>query len=63
MWKIFTKIQIQYYITGVGCRERFSLDTTSNDGSDNENDIDSIASLKQAWVKKIDNTCKARKIK
>ena len=43
--------------------KKFSLDTISNDDSDNENDIGSIVSLKQARVKKIDSAGKARIIK
>ncbi len=57
------RIQIQDDITGNNKGEKISLDSSSNDDSDNENDIGSIASLKQASAKKIDNAGKARKIK
>ena len=57
------KIQIQDDITGNNKGEKISLDTSSNEESDNENDIGSIASLKKASAKKIDNAGKARKIK
>ena len=57
------KIQIQDDITGGGKAEKISLDTSSNEDSDNENDIGSVASIKQASAKKIDNAGKARKIR
>ena len=63
MWKISQKIQIQDDITGGGKVDKISLDTSSNEDSDNENDIGSKASLKQARAKKIDNAGKARKIR
>ena len=47
------KIQIQDNITGGGKVDKISLDTSSNEDSDNENDIGSIASLKQARAKKM----------
>ena len=57
------RIQIQDDITGNNKGEKISLDSSSNEDSDNENDIGSIASLKQASTNKIENAGKARKIK
>ena len=64
--KFSQKIQIQDDIVGnnaVGGVEKISLDSSSNEDSDNENDIGSIASLKQNTIKKPESAGKARKIK
>ena len=57
------KMQIQDDITGNNKGEKFSMDSSSNDDSDNDNEIGSIASLKQSNLGKIDTSNKARKIK
>jgi len=56
------KIQIQDDITGNNRGEKISMESSSNDDSDNENDIGSISSLKQSNVK-INTNNKARHIK
>ena len=64
--KFSQKIQIQDDIVGnntVGGMEKISLDSSSNEDSDNENDIGSISSLNKTGVKKNEGAGKARKIK
>ena len=56
-------MQIQDDITGNNKGEKISLESSSSDDSNNDNDIGSIASLKQSSSGKIDTSGKARKIK
>ena len=57
------KIQIQDDITGNNKGEKISLESSSKDDSQNENDMGSFSSLKQGGSKKIETSGKARNIK
>ena len=61
--KFSQKMQIQDDITGNNKGEKISLESSSNDDSDNDNDLGSIASLKQSSSGKISTSGKARKVK